>query len=285
MKSVSLITTVFNEAENIERFLESYREQSVYADEFIIVDGGSNDGTTEIINKFATMFPTCKIHLVIDKSCSRKYSSGPIAQGRNNAISLAKGNIIAVTDAGCVLDENWLKEIVAPFGDEQVDVVAGWYEPMIGNLFQARYAEVMLSKKPNIGDDFLPSSRSIAFHKSCWEVIGGYPTETFTAEDTMFDLRLKERGFRFFFNGDAYVYWECPRNLREAIKKEYLYSFGDGQWHIFREWYSDRLKELFFPIKFVLNRKFQLKKNIALKFILMTTKVVGYKQGEKKAVR
>lgn len=285
MKSVSLITTVYNEAENIERFLESYREQSIYADEFVIVDGGSNDGTAAIINKFSNMFPACKIHLVIDTTCSKKYTDGPIAKGRNVGISLAKSEIIAVTDAGCVLDKNWLKEIVTPFADETVDVVSGWYEPLIENVFQAKYAEIMLSKLPIIDDEFLPSSRSIAFYKTCWEVIGGYPTETFTAEDTMFDLRLKERGFQFYFNANAYVYWECPKNLKEAVKKEYLYSFGDGQWRIFGKWYSARVKELLFPVKFVVNRKLQLKKNIILRFILIATKVIAYNQGLKKAIR
>ena len=49
---VSLITTLYNESKNIEAFLDSYKKQTVYADEFIIVDGGSTDGTIDYINDF-----------------------------------------------------------------------------------------------------------------------------------------------------------------------------------------------------------------------------------------
>lgn len=275
MIKVSLVTTLYNEVRNIERFLLSYLEQTVYADEFIIVDGGSNDGTVEAIEKFAESSPECNIRLFVDRTCSRKYVSGPIALGRNTAISHARNDIIAVTDAGCILDKNWLKEIILLFSKE-VDVVAGWYEPLIENDFQRKYAAVMLPKLPIIEQEFLPSSRSIAFRKECWEKVGGYPTETFTAEDTVFDLRLKEYGFRFRFNSSAVVYWECPRNIREAMKKEYLYSYGDGQWRLFKKWYGGRAKDLIFIVKFFINRRFKLKENIFLAIILTSAKLVGY---------
>ena len=38
--SVALIATVLNEQSNIADFLESYRNQSILAQEFIIVDAG-----------------------------------------------------------------------------------------------------------------------------------------------------------------------------------------------------------------------------------------------------
>ena len=40
---------------------------------------------------------------------------------------------------------------------------------------------------------FLPSSRSVAFRKSAWTAIGGYPAWLDYGEDIVFDLALQER--------------------------------------------------------------------------------------------
>lgn len=227
---VSLITTLFNESDNIERFLESYENQTKYADEFIIVDGGSTDGTIEKIEKFSNENKALNIKLIVDKTCSKKFVAGPIAKGRNVAIENAQYEYIAATDAGCILDCRWFEEIIKPFEDESVNVVSGWYEALITNDFQKDYAEVAMPKLSSLDrENFLPSSRSIAFKKNCWEKVGGYPAMTYTAEDTKFDLDLKKAGCRFVFTEKAFVYWECPKSLEEAKQKHFSYGYGDGQ--------------------------------------------------------
>ena len=35
--------------------------------------------------------------------------------GRNEGIKRSTGDIVAITDAGCILDRNWIKNIAAPF--------------------------------------------------------------------------------------------------------------------------------------------------------------------------
>ena len=161
---VSLITTVFNEAGNIMQFLESYRNQTKYADEFIILDGGSTDRTAEIIRKFAQDNPYLHIDLLIDESCNKKQVNGPIARGRNRAIECSRNDVVAVTDAGCLLTPTWFEQITVPFQSSHVDIVAGWYSANITNDFQALYASTYMRTLAQIDPDtFLPSSRSIAF--------------------------------------------------------------------------------------------------------------------------
>ena len=106
LKNVSLITTVLNEVENIDEFIKSVIKQSVLPEEFIIVDGGSTDGTYEILKKYARKYKWIKVYQVKGAS---------IGKGRNYAIEKAKGKIIACTDAGCILDRNWLRKIIKPF--------------------------------------------------------------------------------------------------------------------------------------------------------------------------
>ncbi len=136
----SLITTVFNEEESIKKFIKSLNEQTEYPDEFIIVDGGSSDKTIEILsNELTSKIP---FNIIMDKSCNKKYSNGPIAKGRNIAIENANYENILVTDAGCILDQDWIKEMKKSFIENNADVVSGWYKANITNEFQKNIADI-----------------------------------------------------------------------------------------------------------------------------------------------
>lgn len=253
VKKISLITTLYNEANNILIFLESYKFQTKYADEFIIVDGGSIDNTVSIIEEFASENEKLNIKVIIDKTCNKKHITGPIAKGRNVAIENTKYSYIAVTDAGCVLDKKWFEEITKPFNDSGVDVVAGWYEANIQNSFQSAYVEITMKKLHAIDPEiFLPSSRSLAMKKECWLKAGKYPELTYTAEDTMFDIGMKKHGCQFSFIPTAVVYWDCPHDIIEAKKKHYNYAYGDGQHRI--ELTKNILRLILLPILLVYYR-------------------------------
>src|SRR4030042_3810424 len=100
--NISVCLTVLNEENNISRLLKSLIYQNVNPDEIIIVDGGSKDKTIQIIRHFQKKDK--KIKLIV-KNCTR-------SEGRNIACDIAKNEIIAMTDAGCIPKSNWLEEIV-----------------------------------------------------------------------------------------------------------------------------------------------------------------------------
>jgi len=220
---VSFIITTLNEAESILNFLKSVSLQIRQPDEIIFTDAGSSDGTTEIIEKWAKNNNRVKII---------KEEQINIAEGRNIAITNAQYEYIAVSDAGCILDNNWLKHLLEPFeNDKNIDIVGGWYYMTINTAFQSalvKIIEIPLNKID--GRNFLPSSRSIAFKKKCWLKVGGYPENLKkAAEDTLFDLKLKRAGCKFFFQPKAFVTWIIPNNHKKLFKKFYYYAYGDGE--------------------------------------------------------
>lgn len=236
---ISFITTVLSEEKTVDRFLESLSLQSKIPDEVVIVDGGSSDRTVAKIKnarpaelgrsgeKLKMQNDNAKFKILIKR--------GNRSVGRNEAIRKSTGDIIACSDVGCALDRDWLKNITEPFRNKDVDVVAGFYKAKTNSIFEkclATYTCVMPDKIDR--KNFLPSSRSIAFRKTAWEKVGGYPEYLDTCEDLAFARKLKQEGFKFKFIKNAIVYWPQRENLLQAFKQFFNYSKGDGAAHYFR---------------------------------------------------
>jgi glycosyltransferase involved in cell wall biosynthesis len=217
---VSLITTERNEAEAIEAFLESALSQSMKPDEIVIADGGSTDGTIEIIEGYIKKGHPIK--LVV--------APGNRSIGRNAAVKAARNDIIACTDVGSRLDADWLRNITRPMVEKpEAMAVAGFFLPEPETYFERVSTTMMLAPNDKIDlETWLPSSRSVGFRKQAWEKVGGYPEHTNFNEDTPFDLALKAAGYRFEDGLDAIVYWRPRPNLKEFYKQYYFYAVGDG---------------------------------------------------------
>lgn len=191
---VSFIATVYNEGASIGGLLESIFSQSKLPDEIIIVDGGSTDNTISEISTFK--FPAS----CLDARIRLIFKKGNRSVGRNEAIKNATNEIIVCSDAGCILDKNWVKNIVKPFKNPDVDVVAGYYEGKANTFFQKCLVPYVLVMPDKINvDDFLPASRSMAFKKSIWKKIGKFPEEFSNNEDYVFAKRLKKHNAKIIF--------------------------------------------------------------------------------------
>jgi len=219
---VSVITTLKNEEVTIREFLDSLLAQSRPPDEIVITDGGSTDGTVEIIQQYIQR--GVPVRLLVIPGANRSV-------GRNAAIRAAKYDIIACTDAGCRLDKNWLKNIIKPFGvDPATMVVAGFFRVTPHGLFEECVSA--LTGFPPEGTDpntWLPSSRSIAYRKEAWKKVGGYPEQFSFNEDTPFAISLRKAGFKFTNAEDALVYWRPRSTLWAFFKQYHAYARGDGQ--------------------------------------------------------
>ena len=221
---VSVIATVRNESGAIERLLESLAMQSRRPDEVIIVDGGSTDGTLEILRRHER-----------DGTLPLRALEAPgsnISAGRNVAIAASTSEIIASTDAGVRFDLSWLEQLLRPFESEQraPDVVCGFFVSDPQTVFEtAMGATVLPDVDEIVPERFLPSSRSVAFRRVAWEAVGGYPEWMTFSEDLLFDLALKNREYRFVFAPHAAVRFR-PRTSLGAFWRQYRnYAMGDGE--------------------------------------------------------
>jgi glycosyltransferase involved in cell wall biosynthesis len=236
---VSVIATVLNEGQAIERLLESLAAQTRPPDEVLIADGGSTDGTIDILSSWAAS-GWLPLRVVSVPGTN-------IAAGRNAAIAAASGEVIASTDAGVRLDQGWLAALVAPLEDAKgaadrfVAVVSGWFMADPQTAFEAAMGATILPHLREIKPaEFLPSSRSVAFRQVAWEAVNGYPEWLDYCEDLVFDLRLQKLYGPFPFVPDASVHFRPRRNLAGFFKQYYHYARGDGKADLWRKRHAIR---------------------------------------------
>lgn len=222
--SISVVVTVKNEQNVIGQLIESLLSQSTRPDEIVIVDGGSDDGTVQAIERFVSKGAPIKLIVA---------SGTTISEGRNIAIRNASAEIIAATDAGVRLSPHWVRDLLAGFQSSEgvpVDVVSGFFVPDPRTTFETAMGATVLPSIDEIdGERFLPSSRSIAFRKRAWSAVNGYPEWLDYCEDLVFDINLRSAGCRFAFAPHAVAHFRPRQNLRQFFKQYYLYARGDGK--------------------------------------------------------
>jgi glycosyltransferase involved in cell wall biosynthesis len=216
---VSLISTVKNEGRSLPTLLDSIAAQTRPPDEVIVCDGGSTDDTIELLRK-ERRFPV----RVLEQPGSN------ISQGRNAAIAAATGEVIASTDAGVRLDPQWLEKLVGHADILSRHVVGGFFLPDAHTPFEIAMGAAVLPQLVDVApDQFLPSSRSLAFTKSAWQAVEGYPEWLDYCEDLVFDFKLRAKYGAFAFAPEAIAHFRPRSSLRSFFRQYYQYARGDGK--------------------------------------------------------
>lgn len=212
---VSFYCTVYNEQDSISTLLDSLIAQKRPPDEIIIVDAGSTDKTVDIIKKYIRK--GMNINLILAPGCN-------VSQGRNLAIENASHDIIASTDAGCRLDPYWLQNLLKEL-DDSVDIVSGISIADPETFFEICFSDISFPKPEDFKANW-PTQQSILFRKKVWETIR-FPEYCERSEDTYFNIKANQMGFRFRLAPDAKVYWKPRKNHREVFINSFRWTKSD----------------------------------------------------------
>lgn len=119
---ISVVIPVYNAQGTILDCLQSLNGQEELPYEVILVDNNSTDGTIKKIEENLPRLDKLKI-LIISES-----KKGPAA-ARNKGIRIARGEIVAFTDADCIVRKNWIKNILYRFDkDDKLIGIGGKVE-------------------------------------------------------------------------------------------------------------------------------------------------------------
>ncbi len=114
---VSVITPAYNHEKYISACLESLLHQSYYLWEQVVIDDGSTDTTVDVVSRFRDS----RIRL------ERQANQGPfeLANSYNRALSLAKGEFIAILEGDDFWPHDKLAALVPSFSDPNVVLAYG----------------------------------------------------------------------------------------------------------------------------------------------------------------
>jgi glycosyltransferase involved in cell wall biosynthesis len=110
----TIVTVVYNGEQFLEETILSVINQTYDNVEYIIIDGGSNDGTLNIIRKYERL---------IDYWVSEKDSG--IYDAMNKGISLSKGELVGLINADDFYDLNAIELVSESFIESEADIIFG----------------------------------------------------------------------------------------------------------------------------------------------------------------
>ncbi len=219
---ISVIIPVYNGAETIGPCLESLLQQSYpgQAYDIVVVENGSTDDTSGVVGQY----PVRLLH------SGRR---GPAA-ARNLGLANTRADIVAFTDADCVADANWLRELAAPYADPQVGGVGGTIlahkspRPNPVDLFCEQRAPLINFISGE--DEFLPHlyTANASYRRSLLDKVGGFASELVTAEDVDLAWRHQLRtGARLEYAPGAIIHHR-HRSTWAGLARQYRqYGYGE----------------------------------------------------------
>lgn len=179
---ISVLTPCFNSRRFIGACIENVLAQSCPQAEHVIVDGGSEDGTVEIIAGYAANHPSIRWVSAKDRGQS---------DAMNKAITLARGEVISFLNA----DDYYNPGVLNRVGG-LLDTVRGpafltgkcavWRDGSLYGLYKPTnlsYAKVLTGLFP-------PNPSAYFYHRELHDRHGGYAVEDAYSMDLEFMLRV-----------------------------------------------------------------------------------------------
>ncbi len=182
---ISLITVSFNSAHTIGDTIASVREQNYPNLEYIIIDGGSSDGTLTVIKQNSD---------VIDHAVSEQDDG--IYDAMNKGINLASGEVIAFINSDDMLaDSTVLQQIAEVLRQEEIDACYAdlVYVQQTDRDKVIRYWRSSAFKPGLFGRGWSPPHPTFYVKKSVYEQFGGFSLDYKMGNDIELMLRFLER--------------------------------------------------------------------------------------------
>jgi cellulose synthase/poly-beta-1,6-N-acetylglucosamine synthase-like glycosyltransferase len=223
--NISIIVPAKNEERNIDNLIAALKNldypEANY--EVIIVDDNSNDDTFNIAKNLTNKLENFTVVSVPDKKYERK--RGALDYG----ILLAKHPNIALTDADCVLEKNWLMCLSQKFSPscDFVFGVAPFYQTnkLVNKVscYENFRNSLLAISAANYGFAYTASARNFGFKKDAFEKIGGYKNtiETISGDDDLLLREAVKKGLKVctLTAPGSYVYSETKKTFKEYFSQ------------------------------------------------------------------
>lgn len=224
---LSVIIPTHNRLALLKKTLSHVRDQTYPQEyfEIIVVDDGSQDGTSMYLTQLAQQSEVKYI---------RQDRSGPAAS-RNAGVQEAQGEILVFTDDDCLPEPNWLSELAKSYTaniQPNPFAVGGRIENIAsGHWLHKFYALQAVQHRSNHSKypSFLDTANA-SFKRSQFLTIGGFDEhyQLPGGEDVELGFRYIAAGYQLHTNQDAIVWHVGCASFWGYLKRSYCIGFGTG---------------------------------------------------------
>lgn len=222
MPSVSIVIPAYNEVHTIRACVMAALEQTVAADEIIVVDNRSTDGTGAAVRALQAAFPDAPLILV------EQNAEQGLIPTRNLGLDLATSEVVGRIDADSVIEPNWVEEVQKAFTDPSVSGCTGpvIYYDMPLRRFGHKADDALRRALIKVAREYhLLFGSNMALRASAWrairaEVCGDSADELH--EDIDISIHLHEHGLRVTYSSDM-VAGMSARRIDDSPREYYSY--------------------------------------------------------------
>ncbi len=222
---VSIIIPAYNSEKTMGKCLDSLLKLDYPDYEIIIIDDGSTDSTPEILKQYP------KVKTITTQN------SGP-SKARNTGIWEARGDFIAFTDADCIVDHNWIKELFKGFKSDRVAGVGGDQKSPEDECEFGRDVQGFM-KAIGFVSDYLKTgdapetvkhnpSCNVMYRKEVLKEAGLFDEQLWPGEDVDLDFKIRRMGYSLYYNPNAIVYHYRPKTRASFARMMKRYGWAQG---------------------------------------------------------
>jgi succinoglycan biosynthesis protein ExoA len=226
---VSVILPCRNEAGYIQDCLKSILAQEIPDGDFeiLVVDGVSNDGTREFLERFCAENP--KVRLLNNPGRI-------VSTGLNTALREARGEVIVRMDAHTVYAPDYIKQCLAVLRETGADNVGGpmrttattYKERAIRAVFHSPFA-VGGARSHNPGyEGYVDTVIYGCWRKSIFDRVGNFDEDLVRNQDDEHNLRISRNGGKIYQSPRIHS-WYHVRNSFRALLRQYMQY---GYWKV-----------------------------------------------------
>lgn len=213
---LSIVTVCYNSVKTIERTFKSILKQQYFDYEYIVVDGGSKDGTVELIKNYEPLF-----------NGRMKWNSEPdkgIYDAFNKGIDRACGKYVWIVNSDDYLQPNALQSIEKIIGDNNPDIISGIVRLVRDGQVLNRWSYNSISSEREYQKKRLGIAHPATIvKKAAYEKWGYYDPNFYIAGDMDWFLTARENNASIVFPEIELTNWsEGGISFKKQYKLLYL---------------------------------------------------------------
>ncbi len=231
---LSVIVPIYNGEFDLPELVKSLWAQDYppYRVEYLLVDNKSGDRTPALLQDYAMQSRKKAITLTTlqESSIQSSYAA------RNTGIKAAHGDILVFTDADCRPSSGWLTEIIKPFAQSSVGLVAGEVVGLPSQNWLEAYAhrQNTLSQKHTLAHPFYPygQTANLAIRRIALQSVGLFRPHLTTGGDADICWRIQqETEWAIAFAEEAQVYHRHRSTLADLRSQWQRYGRSNRYLH------------------------------------------------------